>query len=172
MAGPGTAGPSRLRLATDAARQGMSYYPDSTEVGVWLFPGPRPDQAVQPVAPLTALGLTRSLLGPRLASVQPVPGGGTPLYAATLKAVRALSTGWDPRKVRNAVVLLSDGHDTGGGPGLDQLLTDLRECEPRVDRCRSSPSDWARRPTPRRWQRSARRPAVSSYRAGSGTSVR
>lgn len=125
LAGPDAPGSSRLRLATDAARRGMSFYPDTTEVGVWLLPGSRTGEAVERVLPITDLGNARDRLGSALSSLRPVAGGGTPLYAATLAAVRQVRRGWDPALV-NAVVLLSDGHDTGGGPDLRHLLGTLR----------------------------------------------
>ena len=171
MAGRGTAGPSRLRLAVDAARQGMSYYPDTTEVGVWLFPGRRPGQGVQPVAPVATLGSARAPLVSRLASITPVPGGATPLYAATLKAVRELGRGWDPGKV-NAVVLLSDGHDTGGGPGLGELLRTLRRSRassqpvPVITIALGEESDAAT------LAKISEASGGSSYRAGDGTTIR
>jgi hypothetical protein len=125
VAGPDAPGPSRLRLATEAARRGMSFYPDTTEVGVWVFPGTRPDEPVRRLAPVTGLESARGRLASALSSIAPVASGGTPLYAATLAAVREVRDGWENGLV-NAVVLLSDGHDTGGGPSLQQLLDTLR----------------------------------------------
>lgn len=125
VAGADTPGPSRLRLATEAARRGMSFYPDGTRVGVWTFPGTRTDEPVRRVAPVASLGTARGRLASALSGIAPVPGGSTPLYAATLGAVREVRRGWD-RELVNAVVLLSDGHDTGGGPALADLLGTLR----------------------------------------------
>lgn len=128
MTGPDGSGPSRIRIATRAAAEGMSLYPDSTAVGLWLFPKPGDDRAHQEVAPVAALakGDRRRLLARTLGSIRAIPGGNTPLYAATAAAVRAQQRGWQPDKI-NAVIVLSDGANTVERPGgLSGLLDELR----------------------------------------------
>jgi Mg-chelatase subunit ChlD len=67
----------------------------------------------------------RRSLAASLAGLREVPRGGTPLYATTLAAARAMRASWDPKRV-NAVVVLSDGKDTEGGVSLSALTAALR----------------------------------------------
>jgi Mg-chelatase subunit ChlD len=127
----GAGGSTRLDLALRAAAAGMELYPDTTEVGLWSFSedvtGASDHQELVPIAPVT--GSTsggREALALAMATMRPVPDGGTGLYDTTLAAVRAVRAGWDPARV-NAVVLLTDGTDTDvHGIGLDELLSTLR----------------------------------------------
>jgi Mg-chelatase subunit ChlD len=128
MSGPDGSGPSRIRIATRAAAEGMSLYPDSTAVGLWLFPKPGDDRAHQEVAPVAPLaqGDRRRRLARTLGGIQAIPGGNTPLYAATAAAVRAQQRSWQPDKI-NAVIVLSDGANTiERAGGLSGLLDELR----------------------------------------------
>lgn len=128
LAGKGTPGPSRMRIATGAAGEGLGLYPDSTEVGLWVFPDPavrqRGHRQVAPVRPVGD-GERRGRLAGQLAGIRAVPDGATPLYAAVVDAVEAMHASWEPGKV-NAIVLLSDGEDTGGGPPLAQVVSRLQ----------------------------------------------
>lgn len=124
VSGPAGVGPSRVRIAREAASEGLSLYPDTTQVGLWTFPGTK--AAYDEVSPITDVGPVRSRLGAALGSIQAVPDGGTPLYAATLAAVRAEQRTWTAGKV-NAVVVLSDGENTEGRVDLTTLLTQLRQ---------------------------------------------
>lgn len=125
LRGRESAGPSRLSVATEAAGEGLSLYPDGTEVGLWLFPS-RTGDAVQEVAPVRAVGdaADRTALGGVLAGLRPVPGGSTPLYDATLAAVDSQQEHWQDGAV-NAVVLLTDGRDTVSATPLPRLLSRL-----------------------------------------------
>lgn len=130
LAGRNAPGPSRLRIALDAAGGGLRLYPDGTEAGLWLFPsgaaGSPQATAVREVAPVRPLDATaRAGLGRLLGSVRPVVGGATPLYDATLAAVRAHRRNWE-RDAVNAVIVLSDGTDTASRTPLPRLLTALR----------------------------------------------
>ncbi len=124
VAGPAGTGPTRARIARGAAAQGLALYPDSTEVGLWVFPGA--SGPYDEVAPVTTLGPVRSSLAEALAGVRAGKRGGTPLYAATLAAVRAQQRAWQPGKV-NAVIVLSDGRDTRSAVDLPAVLDRLRQ---------------------------------------------
>jgi hypothetical protein len=119
-------GPSRVVIARTAAAQGLSLYPETTKLGLWTFPRvatvPRTHRVVEPVTLLTAE--RRRSLASSLADLREVPRGGTPLYATTLAAARAMRESWDPERV-NAVVVLSDGKDTEGGVSLSALTSTL-----------------------------------------------
>lgn len=121
-------GPSRLAIATRAAATGLSLYPPSTEVGLWVFSkdmaGRQDYREVRPVTRLDAPG-ARSGLARALTQAAPMEGGDTALYATTLAAVRQMGEHWQPGRV-NAVVLLSDGKDTDtDGPTLNQVISAL-----------------------------------------------
>jgi hypothetical protein len=120
-------GPSRISIATRAAAEGLSLYPDSTKLGLWTFPRtalmPMSHRVVAPVGRVT--NERRARLATVLAGLREVERGSTPLYVTTLAAVRQMRSGWDPERV-NAVVILSDGQDTEGGVSLGSLVATLR----------------------------------------------
>lgn len=147
----GLAGVSRLDLAKRAAAEGLALYPDSTEIGLWVFAtrlsGAADHREVAAVAPLAAgapdaggepgargvrgadgvpVAGGRARLARALAGVRHLPGGNTGLYDTTLAAVRAMRRQWRPERV-NAVVLLTDGANADDhGITLNQLLGTLR----------------------------------------------
>lgn len=138
LTGQDDGGPTRLAMATEAAAEGMALYPDSTEVSLWTFSqdiaGEVDHRELVPVARLGGPNETgvRGELAGTLASLDPIPSGGTALYATTLAAVRRLESRWDPTRI-NAVILLSDGENTDDeGPTLEQLVTEL-EAQARSD---------------------------------------
>jgi Ca-activated chloride channel homolog len=125
-AGPGA---TRFSLAREAAVRGLSLYPDTTDVGLWVFSqnlnGDTDYREIVPVSPLSGTA-GRDRLAQALASASPIPDGNTALYDTALAAVRAVRQGWVPGRV-NAVVLLSDGENTDRtGLTLDQLVAALQ----------------------------------------------
>jgi Mg-chelatase subunit ChlD len=109
---PGLPGSSRITLARDAAREGLTLLPDDSEVGLWRFSADLPvgsdyEQLV-PVAPLTAAN--RQRLATAVSGLTAVPEGGTGLYDTILAAVESMRASFDPSRV-NSVVVLSDGRD-------------------------------------------------------------
>ncbi len=129
IGGPKSPGPSRLSIAVQAAARGLGLYPDSTEVGLWVFsenlPGGTDHHEVVPVARLGGPTGARAALAAAVTKVAPVPDGDTALYSTTADAVEAMRHQWKAGRV-NAVVVLSDGKDTGHhGPTLDQLVAML-----------------------------------------------
>ena len=127
VGGPGSPGPSRLTIAGQAAARGLGLYPDSTEVGLWVFSqqigGGADYREVVPIAQLGGAGGARAALAAAVTKIAPVPGGDTALYATTSAAVQEMQAHWEQGRI-NAVVLLSDGKDTNtGGPTLQQLAS-------------------------------------------------
>lgn len=129
---PEAGGLTRLELTKRAAAEGLSLYPDDTDIGLWAFStglSPGADHAelvpVQPLGP-DATGTTgRERLAVALSTITPIPSGGTGLYDTALAAVRAMTASW-ARGRANGVVLLSDGRDEGSdGVTLEQLLATL-----------------------------------------------
>jgi hypothetical protein len=129
---PGAAGASRMDLAKAAAARGLTLYPASSEIGLWVFSreleGSSDHRELVPVGPLGPdaggdSGAQR--LAAAVASITAVPEGGTGLYDTVLDAVRTMRAAWDPAKV-NAVLILSDGmNDDQGSISLDDLLKTL-----------------------------------------------
>jgi Ca-activated chloride channel homolog len=111
----GAGGASRLDLVRAAASQGLGLFPDTAQVGLWMFAtrldGPADYRELVPIGPLGAAqdGITRrTVLARSLASLK--PRGDTGLYDTVLAAVRTVRGGWRPDMV-NSVVLLSDGRN-------------------------------------------------------------
>lgn len=124
IGGPRSGGPSRLAVASEAARKGLALYPDTTHVGLWAFSDAAAGRAAYTdVVPTTALHPAgRARLGEGLAALR--PGGDTALYSTTLAAVRAVQASWVQGRV-NAVVVLSDGADTEKVMSVDHLVGTL-----------------------------------------------
>lgn len=129
---------TRIDLVADAARQALTTYPDSSEMGLWVFSqwrGPNREDhlALAPVLPLDARSgdtTHRAELEARLDSLSGIPRGGTGLYDTMLAAYEEVQKGWDPKRT-NALVLLTDGrNEDEKGLTLPQLidtLTKLRD---------------------------------------------
>jgi Ca-activated chloride channel family protein len=132
MADPAGNGQSKVAVAAAAAKAAVSFFPDSSALGLWVFSS---DQAAShPWAQLVPLGLLNNRRGSvsqrraLLAATATLPGrvhGGTALYDTVLAAYRQVQASFDPSKV-NSVVLMTDGqNDYSGGQSLDQLLAAL-----------------------------------------------
>lgn len=132
-------GRTRISLATEAAGQALSLFPDNAQIGMWAFSvglggGTRDYLPLVPVRTLGATGAPkgqRAQLGAALRRLPTLTDGGTGLYDTTLAAVRTLQEGYDPAAV-NSVILLTDGeNEDPGSLSLQQLLTALeRERDP------------------------------------------
>lgn len=126
-------GPRRIDLVAAAASSALATFPAGSSVGLWAFTtgdGQDDVRRLVPVGPLDEVvgGVPRaSLLAAAVEGMEPVDFGGTPLYDATLAAVREVRAGWDPRRV-NSVVLLSDGrNEDDDSITLEVLLQTLAE---------------------------------------------
>jgi Ca-activated chloride channel family protein len=135
---PGAGGATRLRLAAQAAVNGLAVYSDDTVVGLWSFATDltrTTDYRVE--APLGSLGrgpdgvTGRERLARVLAGLQ-VSKGKTGLNDTVLAAVREVRRTWDPERV-NSIVVISDGSNNDPhGISLPQLIKVLRaENDPR-----------------------------------------
>jgi hypothetical protein len=129
-------GGTRVELARDSALGGLRLYPDSAQIGLWVFSvleNP-PDDWV-PLVDVGALGdavgggTRRDALAAAAQSLPDrVDAGGTGLYDTTLTAYRTVQAGYDPARV-NSVVLLTDGRNEDDPVGIDlpTLLQTLRD---------------------------------------------
>lgn len=131
--GPGGGDESKADIVRDATTIGLSEFPDTTEIGLWVFSDqlapPNDWQEVVPVGPLGQPmdGVTRRIALQRASAALPsVVHGTTALYSTTLAAYQDTLAGYDPAKV-NAVVLMTDGfNDTNHGPDLATTVATLR----------------------------------------------
>jgi Ca-activated chloride channel family protein len=103
-----SAGASRLQLAQRAALNAAGQFSDTDEVGLWAFTTDLPSGVYAELVPVQRLGPQRQDLREAIEGLTPLAG--TPLYAATRRAVDQMRLGADPSKI-NAVVLLTDGRN-------------------------------------------------------------
>lgn len=126
-------GSTKIRFAANAARAAVTFFPDTSSLGLWGFSvnrsGSRDWSELVSLGPLgsqTTGGLRRTRLLSAAARLPKQTGGNTGLYNTTLAAYEKVRSGWDPAFV-NSVVLLTDGANTDrAGIHLAQLLGRLR----------------------------------------------
>jgi ABC-type molybdate transport system substrate-binding protein len=126
-------GSTKIRFAATAARSAVTFFPDTSSLGLWGFSvnrsGSRDWSELVPLGPLgsqTTGGLRRTRLLSAAARLPQQTGGNTGLYNTTIAAYEKVRSGWDPAFV-NSVVLLTDGANTDrAGIRLSQLLARLR----------------------------------------------
>lgn len=133
MNDPAGNGQSKVAVAAAAASQAISFYPDTSALGLWVFSSDQgPDApwqqlvALGPLSDRVGLGTRRQAL---LAADQTMPRrvhGGTALYDTVLAAYQSVKASFDPSKA-NSVVLMTDGRneDTTSTRTLPQLLNEL-----------------------------------------------
>jgi hypothetical protein len=134
MADPVGNGQSRAAVAAAAAQRAVTFFPDTSALGLWVF---STDQgASTPWSQLVALGPLSDRVGDisrrqaLIAAAASMPGrvhGGTALYDTVLAAYQSVRDSYDPSKV-NSVVLMTDGKngDTNSTRTLGQLLAQLK----------------------------------------------
>jgi hypothetical protein len=126
-------GSTKIRFASNAARAAVTFFPDTSALGLWGFSvnrsGSRDWSELVSLGPLgsqTTGGLRRTRLLSAAARLPSQTGGNTGLYNTTIAAYEKVRSGWDPAFV-NSVVLLTDGANTDrAGIHLAQLLGRLR----------------------------------------------
>jgi Ca-activated chloride channel family protein len=133
MAEPAGNGQTKIQVATAAAKAAVSFFPDTSNLGLWVFSSNQSTNT--PWAQLVPVGLLKDKVGttPRrqalLAAASSMPSrvhGGTALYDTSLAAFEAIRNGYNPGKV-NSVVLLTDGqNDYQASIDLPTLLSKLR----------------------------------------------
>jgi len=130
----GTAGQTRLEVLQSAASLGLSLFPDSTQMGVWVYSyrmnGSLPYRVMVPVGPLPArLGLLtrRQQLQTFTHTILPRPGASADMYGAVLAAFDWMTAHYQPGHV-NAVILLGSGTQTApNSMSLSSVLASLRQ---------------------------------------------
>jgi len=121
-------GKTRMQLTLEAAERGLTMFPDSAALGLWVFSTKiGPDSAdykeLVPIGKLTSAQRSKMIgqLRPQTARV----GGGTGLYDTAIAAVRAVRANYDSTAV-NTVLLFTDGkNDDPGSPSLASTIKQL-----------------------------------------------
>jgi Ca-activated chloride channel homolog len=129
MAEAGGNGQSKIQLAAASAATSIGFYPDTSNLGMWVFSTnltPTADYrelvAIAQMSSTTGGKSHRQALSDAAQSLPSLVSGNTALYASTLAAVNTVRHNYDPSKV-NTVLLMTDGQNVDpGGPTLGQLL--------------------------------------------------
>jgi hypothetical protein len=134
MADPAGNGQSKVAVAAAAARRAVTFFPDTSALGLWVFSTDQgastPWSQLVPLGPLSGRAGGVSRRQALLTAADSMPArvhGGTALYDTVLAAYRQVQSGYDPSKV-NSVVLMTDGknEDTNSTRTLNQLLGELK----------------------------------------------
>ncbi|WP_117208894.1 vWA domain-containing protein [Allorhizocola rhizosphaerae] len=112
MRQPLAAGVSRFSVAAQGVTRVVAMASGRDELGLWVFPAVGGRRELLPVGPRAPL--------PPLDGIVPV--GPTPLYQTIADGVRALPPGDEAAR---ALVVLTDGEDSGGGLTAQQMLGDI-----------------------------------------------
>lgn len=120
-AGSGT-NMSRMDGAISSAVDTLDHFRPTDEVGVWGFTTDIPDNIAE-LRALKPLGGDRENLASEIKKL--VPLNGTPLYDTIAKAHVEMKKSAKPGQI-NAIVVLSDGEDSGSRISLDTLKRQLR----------------------------------------------
>lgn len=131
---PGSGGKTRMQVLAQAAQLGLSYQPDDTELGQWVFStnldGRRDWRQTVEMGPLgerTGSVTRRQRILSSLSALRPKPDGDTGLYDSVLTAVEYMRRTYKPDMV-NTVLLMTDGrNEDADGPTLEQTLHRLRK---------------------------------------------
>lgn len=119
----GAARVSRFTVATRGVGQALGQLGPNDEVGLWAFPAPRGRGPYRLAAVAPGSDRHRKAVTDRLRAVR--PAGATPLYGTVLDGMRELAAGSGTDRIR-AMVVLTDGADSGGGPSLRETVEQLR----------------------------------------------
>ena len=126
-------GPTLEQLLGHAAALGMARFPDSTQMGLWVFashlPGGQPYRAVVPLGPLPGpFGLVsrRQAIADLAASSRTVPAGAA-LYGSLLAAYQQMTSTYQPQYVNGVVVLTAGVEKAPGDISAAALEQDLRK---------------------------------------------
>jgi Ca-activated chloride channel homolog len=132
-------GRSKIQLTSAAAAGAVNFYPDSSNVGMWVFStnqnGTTPYAQLVPIGEMSQPVGTQTRRQALIDASNGLPGrvhGNTALYDTTLKAVQDVRKNYDPSKV-NTVVLMTDGqNENPGGMTLAALLAGLKTSQAKL----------------------------------------
>ncbi|MEU4427294.1 VWA domain-containing protein [Actinoplanes sp. NPDC024001] len=124
MAEPtGTARTTRFTVAAQGVGEALGQLGANDEFGLWAFPVPRGRPSNELVGVAAGSPQHRRAVVDALGTVE--PDGGTPLYATIVAGMSKLATGTGGDRIR-ALVVLTDGENSGTRPGLRQTLAEVR----------------------------------------------
>lgn len=121
---PGSA-KTRMQLTIEAAGKGLTLFPDSAELGLWVFstkigPLQADFKKLVPIGKLTPAH--RQQMISNLTTQSARVGGGTGLYDTAIAAIKEVRSQYDSGAV-NTVLLFTDGkNDDPGSDSLDRTL--------------------------------------------------
>jgi Ca-activated chloride channel family protein len=133
MAEAGGNGKSKIQLTSEAARAAVNFYPDTSNVGMWVFSTDQtPTTDYRELVSIGELSASvgnqsrrQALIG-AAGSLPAIVHGNTGLYDSLLAAVRDVRHNYDPSKV-NTVIFMTDGqNDNASSLTLDKLISRLR----------------------------------------------
>jgi Ca-activated chloride channel family protein len=120
-------GTTKLNGAIKGVQSTISHFRPTDEIGVWAFTDNLNSSIASYIAPVRAFGPLNSDEGALKDSVNDLrqaPKAGTPLYDSILTAYKYMQKKAEPGRI-NAIVLLTDGEDSGSGISLQSLLIKL-----------------------------------------------
>jgi extracellular solute-binding protein/VWA domain-containing protein len=127
-------GKSKIDLTSEAARAAINFYPDTSNVGMWVFSTQQ--TATTDYRELVPIGEMDSEVGHKtrrqalIDAANSLPDqvhGNTGLYDSLLAAVRDVRKNYDPSKV-NTVIFMTDGqNDNASSLTLDSLISTLKK---------------------------------------------
>jgi hypothetical protein len=133
MAEPGGNGKTKIQLTAEAAREAVNFYPDTSNVGMWVFSTKQ--TATTDYRELVSIGQMSASVGGQtrrqalIGAAKSLPskvGGNTGLYDSLLASVRDVRRNYDPSKV-NSVIFMTDGqNDNASALTLDNLISTLK----------------------------------------------
>jgi Ca-activated chloride channel homolog len=133
MAESGGNGKSKIQLTSEAAQAAVNFYPDTSNVGMWVF---STDQTpTTDYRELVSIGEMSADVGDQsrrkalIGAANSLPSivrGNTGLYDSLLAAVRDVRHNYDPSKV-NTVIFMTDGqNDNASSLTLGKLISTLK----------------------------------------------
>ena len=133
MAESGGRGKTKIQLTSEAARAAVNFYPDTSNVGMWVFSTEQtPTTDYRELVSIGEMSATvgdqsrrQALIG-AANSLPSIVKGNTGLYDSLLAAVRDVRHNYDPSKV-NTVIFMTDGqNDNASSLTLDKLISTLK----------------------------------------------
>lgn len=130
----GTAGLTNLQLVSKVADEGLPFYPDDAQFGLWVTGNTASASpaysTLMPIGPLSApysLIVRRTAIQQIAANLQPSANGKLALYSAILAAYKEMTKTFNP-KTSNTVMVFTSGADTAPNDiSLKSLLAQLRK---------------------------------------------
>jgi Bacterial extracellular solute-binding protein len=126
-------GPTLEQVLGRSSAAGMTRFPDSTQMGLWVFAshltGDLPYKQLIPMGPLPAqVGVItrRQAIQQLAASGRPLPGAPAALYGTLLAAYKQMVATYQPQYVNDVLVLTAGIENAPGDISASALIQDLK----------------------------------------------